>query len=286
MKKDKLQVFADYLRLEKGYSSHTVKNYLADLQKMIAFLGLNDMSSVTTLQLRDYIASLFGKVQPVSITRKLSAVRTFFRFLLKQGYVKQSPAEDLTLPKVPKKLPRFLIQDEALALVESVEKKGKNASRDRTILEILYGTGIRVGELAGLKIADVDLEEGWIRVRGKGNKERMIPLGSKAKEAIQEYLLQRGRGPGPLILNLQKKGLTVRSVQRMVGQRSVKAGILKRTTPHTLRHSYATHILEEGGDLRGIQDLLGHSRLSTTQRYTHVSIQQLMEVYDKTHPKA
>ena len=286
MKKDRLQSFADYLRLEKGCSPHTIKGYLADLQKMISALEVREVTSVSTLQLRSYIATLFGRVQPVSIMRKVSSFRTFFRFLVKEGALKQSPADELTLPKIPKKLPRFLIQEEAQILMESIEQKGKNACRDRAILEILYGTGMRVGELTTLKMADVDLEEGWVRVRGKGNKERIIPLGNKARKALEEYFFQREWVPGLMILNLQQKGLTVRSVQRMVRERSVKAGILKRTTPHTLRHSYATHILEAGGDLRGIQDLLGHSRLSTTQRYTHVSIQQLMDVYDKTHPKA
>ena len=288
MKEDLLASFANYLKLEKGYARHTLKNYLADLDHLTAFLtehGVKSLHKADAGTLRSYIASLFGKLQPASISRRLSAVRSFFRFLVRKGIIEVSPADDLTLPKLPKKLPRFLIQEEAMSLMEvrggaAGAAPSRNEVRDRAILELLYGTGIRVGELAGLLLKAVDLEEGWVRVKGKGNKERLVPLGGKAVQAIMEFLKVRGRDAGRLF------ELTERTVQRIVRRRSLKAGIVKRTTPHTLRHSFATHLLEEGADLRGIQELLGHSSLSTTQKYTQVSVQHLMEVYDKAHPKA
>ncbi len=276
------EAFVAYLRFEKGCSDHTLKNYLADLDHVADYLKERSLSEATTNDLRSYVASLFGKLQPASIARRLSSVRSYFRFLMRKGLLETSPAEGLTLPKLPKKLPRFLVQDEAGSLMETENE----SARDRAILELLYGTGMRVGELAGLQLQNLDLDEGWARVRGKGNKERVIPIGTKAYEALRAYLKSRGLEPGGVFLNAQKRPLTARSVQRIVKRAALKAGIVKRTTPHTLRHSFATHLLEEGADLRGIQELLGHSSLSTTQRYTQVSVQHLMDVYDKAHPKA
>lgn len=274
MKTDPIQAFADYLKFEKGYSRHTLKNYLADLEHLKAFLGARDWASIDSRALRSYVASLFGGLQAASIARRLSSVRTFYRYLLRLGVIEASPAEGLTLPKLPKKLPRFLVQEEAGQLMQS------DNVRDRAVLELLYGTGIRVGELTGLKASNVNLDDGWVKVRGKGNKERLVPMGAKAREALRDFLRERGAADGPLF------GLTERTIQRIVKRSALRAGIFKRTTPHTLRHSYATHLLEAGADLRGIQELLGHGNLSTTQKYTQVSLQHLMEVYDKAHPKA
>jgi integrase/recombinase XerC len=284
--KTALRQFVEYLKYEKGYSVHTVQGYAADLERLFRFLGTIKAEQVDPLSLRSYVASLFGKVAPPSIARKLSSIRSFFRFLVKKGVLEKSPAEELTLPKRPKRLPNFLIQDEAKALVESPEKEVRAGTRDRAILEILYGTGIRVGELVSLDLAHLDLEEGWLKVRGKGNKERVVPIGKKALKAVSEYLRERGRENGPLFVNSGRGRLTPRSIQRIVKRRKIQAGIMKKTTPHTLRHSFATHLLEAGADLRGIQELLGHASLSTTQRYTQVSLQHLMEIYDKAHPKA
>lgn len=282
-----LKDFFDFLKHEKGYSAHTLKNYAADLEHLKAFLGRDRaLETIDERSLRSYVASLFGVLQPASISRRLSSVRTYYRFLVRKGVLEISPADSLTLPKIPKKLPRFLIQEEAGCLVEKDSTRESDRLRDRAVLETLYGSGLRVGELAGLVFKNVDLEEGWVRVRGKGNKERVVPLGGKAVEAIRLYLKERGRGDGPLFLGPSGRGLTERTVQRIVKRRAMEAGIVKRTTPHTLRHSYATHLLEAGADLRGIQELLGHSNLSTTQKYTQVSLQHLMDVYDKAHPKA
>lgn len=281
-KKDPLLGFTDYLKFEKGCSRHTVKNYLADLECLRRFLkerGIGDLLKADTATLRSYVASFFGELQPASISRRLSSVRSFFRFVVRKGWLEVSPAEELTLPKLPKKLPKFLVQDEAVSLMES-RGVGRNEVRDRAILELLYGTGIRVGELVGLHLKDLDLEERWVRVKGKGNKERVVPLGGKAVAALSDYLKDHGKESVKLF------GLTERTVQRIVKRCSIQAGIFKKTTPHTLRHSFATHLLEEGADLRGIQELLGHSSLSTTQKYTQVSVERLMEVYDRSHPKA
>ncbi len=295
MKTDFLKPFADFLKFEKGYSRHTVEGYLADLRDLGSFLEGKALEKVHHEDLRRYIGSLFGKLKAASVARRVASVRSYFRFLVKKGVIDSSPADDLSLPKLPKRLPRFLIQEEAKALVEFSEAAEGALSpvvaRDRAILELLYGTGIRVGELCGLNIDRLDLEEGWIKVHGKGNKERVVPLGSKAREALKQYLGSRAREKGPLFVSSHRpsplsKRLTPRTVQRIVARRAVGAGLLKRTTPHTLRHSFATHLLEEGADLRGIQELLGHSSLSTTQKYTQVSVQHLMEVYDRAHPKA
>lgn len=274
--------FLDSLQHEKGYSKHTLKNYAADLDHLVEFLKGQELTAADERTLRSYVASLFGVLQPASIARRLSSVRSFYRYLVRTGALETSPAEALTLPKIPKKLPRFLIQEEAGRLVESQAER----LRDRAILETLYGSGLRVGELTGLTAKNLDLDEGWVRVRGKGNKERVVPLGGKAQEALKLYLKERGAQEGPLFLGPSGRGLTERTVQRIVKRQAAVSGIVKRTTPHTLRHSYATHLLEAGADLRGIQELLGHSNLSTTQKYTQVSLQHLMEVYDKAHPKA
>jgi len=282
MKPSPYSGFLDSLQHEKGYSKHTLKNYAADLDHLVEFLKGQELTAADERALRSYVASLFGVLQPASIARRLSSVRSFYRYLVRTGILEASPADGLTLPKIPKKLPRFLIQEEAGRLVESNDEN----LRDRAILETLYGSGLRVGELTGLTAKNLDLEEGWVRVRGKGNKERVVPLGGKAQEVLKLYLKERGAQEGPLFLGPSGRGLTERTVQRIVKRQAAVSGIVKRTTPHTLRHSYATHLLEAGADLRGIQELLGHSNLSTTQKYTQVSLQHLMEVYDKAHPKA
>ena len=289
--------FLDSLQFEKGYSSHTQKSYRMDLKPLLGFLGKSP-EKASSQELRSYVASLFGKRQAASIARKLSAIKAYYRFLVKEGKIEKSPAAPLTLPKIPKKLPHFLIQDEAKALVEFLANDEAHL-RDRVILELLYGTGIRVSELVGLKISSLDLSqpgEGWIRVQGKGNKERLVPLGGKAFEALQAHFEKRGMSLAErerflFVKTCAKAGdlnkpLTARSVQRIVKKYAQKAGLMKKVTPHTLRHSFATHLLEEGAGLRGIQEVLGHSSLSTTQRYTQVSLTHLMDTYDKFHPKA
>ncbi len=294
---DGVEKFLDHLKLEAS-SLHTRKNYKLDLNHFIAWARGRDLKSLSSRDLRSYAATLFGKLDPTTIARRISALKSFFRFLVKTEVLEVSPAADLILPKLPKKLPRFLVQEEAGRFVET------ERVRDRAILETLYGAGLRVSELTGLLLENIDLDEGWVRVKGKGNKERMIPLGRKAVEALKEYLKIRKNSEktGPVFVrsgknsekdseknsktNFKPQALTTRTIQRIVRTRAALSGLVKKTTPHTLRHSYATHLLEAGADLRGIQDLLGHSSLSTTQKYTQVSLQHLMDVYDKAHPKA
>ncbi len=280
-----LASYFDHLKYERACSAHTIDAYRRDLKQMSEFFGGRGWEKITADDLRSYISSLFGKVQAVSLARKVSCLRSFFRYLVKKQRMGKSPAEGLTLPRLPKKLPRFLIQDEAKALLEE-KSEVRSAPRNSVILELLYGSGLRVSELTGLNLADIDRNEGWMKVRGKGKKERLVPLTGKACQALEAYLVTRGREDGPLLKNAQGNRLTPRTIQRIVKSRALRSGILKRTTPHTLRHSYATHLMEEGADLRGIQELLGHASLATTQRYTQVSLQHLMEVYDKSHPRA
>lgn len=285
MSGDLLPGFFDYLKHEKAYSLHTVTAYARDLAKVREFFGEKDWKSLTPDDLRRYVASLFGKIQAASIARQISALRSCYKYLVRQGLCRRSPVEGLVLPKLPKKLPRFLIQDEAKALMETPDDR-ETAVRDRAILELLYGSGLRVSEVVGLNLGDMDREEGWVKVRGKGKKERLVPLTGKSLEAIRLYLNSRKSKEGAVFQNARGIRLTVRTIQRIVRVLSTRAGIMKKTTPHTLRHSFATHLLEEGADLRGIQELLGHASLATTQRYTQVSLQHLMEVYDKSHPRA
>lgn len=277
-----IDAFIAHLK-HKGHSAHTQKNYRRDLNHFQAWADPKNLAVLSTRDLRSYAAGLFGKLDAASIARRISALKSFYRFLVKHQGLESSPAADLILPKLPKKLPRFLIQEEAGRFVET------DRVRDRAILETLYGAGLRVSELTGLLLQNLDLEEGWVRVRGKGNKERLIPLGRQAVEALKAYLKVRGaEKEGPVFVRGKNKRqpLTARTIQRIVRGRALAAGIVKKTTPHTLRHSYATHLLEAGADLRGIQDLLGHASLSTTQKYTQVSLEHLMDVYDKAHPKA
>lgn len=277
--------FEEYLRVERGYSLNTVQSYREDLGQFFTFVGTVAPPLAGLLVLRSFVSSLFKKNKATSIARKISTLRSFFRFLVKRGVLEENPTLELSLPKLPKKIPRFLAVDEAFRLMEMPVAPSTVGLRDRAILELLYGTGIRVGELVKIRPVDLDLKGGWVRVLGKGNKERVVPVGCKAKEALEKYCRDQKRVEG-FLFHSEGKSLSVRTVQRLVQKYSLDAGIPKKVTPHTLRHSYATHLLEGGADLRGIQELLGHASLSTTQRYTHVSLKQLMEVYDKAHPKA
>ncbi len=262
---------------EKGCSKLTLQSYHLDLEQFFHAVPEAKIARTTPDDVRRFLAGLYGPCRPVSIARKVSTLKSFFRFLTRRGWIKSSPMDFISLPKIPKKIPRFLGVDEAFQMIQVTTQP-----RDLAILELLYGCGLRVGELVSLKWSDVDFEGEWIRVVGKGKKERLIPLGSKAKGALLAYQQSLdGWKPAKRVF-----GLTARTVQRMIRRMALKAGIAKKVTPHALRHSFATHLLEGGSDLRGIQELLGHSSLSTTQRYTHVSVQQLMEVYDKAHPKA
>ncbi len=286
-----LKDFLSYLKNEKGCSDHTLRAYEGDIKGFLDFMDRNPLMADMN-DIRSYIFHLSTlQLQKSSISRILSSIRSFYRFLYREGYVKKNPARLIAHPKVPKKLPAFLTVDDAFALVESPDTGAKKdefiEARDRAILEILYGSGLRVSELVGLNMEDMNLKEGVMRVKGKGKKERLVPIGRKAIEALKSYLSHRiakAKDSQALFINHSGKRLTARSVHRIVVKYARKTGINSRIGPHTLRHTFATHLLQAGADLRVIQELLGHSSLSTTQRYTHIDAVHLIEIYDKAHP--
>jgi integrase/recombinase XerC len=288
-----IKVFCGYLDAERNVSPHTLAAYRRDLEQLAAFVIREKgeaaaAGEVDHLLLRRYLALLGKSAKKSSIGRKLAAIRSFFRYLLRTGVVAKNPAELIATPKKENRLPFHLDIDQVTTLVEAPDDDQKHALRDRAILEMLYSCGLRVSELTGLNIGEVDLSGGVVRVMGKGGKERIVPVGSRAIAAIREYLTARGdlAGSGPLFLNTRGQRINRRSVARIVDVHVLRIAAFKRISPHVLRHTFATHMLEGGADLRAIQELLGHASLSTTQKYTHVGIDRLMEVYDQAHPKA
>ena len=286
---DPVSAFLEYLAVERGASPHTLRNYGADLAEFGEFLHRHG-ASLTTADprlVRAYLAWLHQRrLAKSSIGRKLASVRSCFRFLARRGLIEQNPARQVSSPRLPRRLPSFLPKDESKELLDRPVDGTEADRRDRALLELLYATGIRVAECCGLDCADLDRSEGTVRVLGKGDKERVVPVGETALAALDDYLATRRVARGPLFTNHRGSRLTPRSVRRIVERRARLSGIDRRVTPHTLRHTFATHMLGEGADLRLIQELLGHSRLSTTQRYTHVSPEHLMKVYDAAHPRA
>ena len=286
--------FQQHLVVERNVSPHTCAAYLRDLAEFREFLvnhGGADtalLPRIDHLLLRRYLTELHKRNQRTSIARKLSALRSFFRYLVREGVLSANPAAAVATPKRSRYLPKTLSVDEATALMERGHGATTLALRDRAFLELLYSSGLRVSELTGLDVGGLDLRENLVRVLGKGRKERIVPVGAKAHAALVAYLEARGTAGDdqPLFTNHRGGRLTPRSVQRHLKTRLLKAGVLKDISPHALRHSFATHLLDGGADLRAIQELLGHASLSTTQRYTQVSVDQLMAVYDKAHPRS
>jgi integrase/recombinase XerC len=290
---EQIAVFCRYLDTERNVSPHTLAAYRLDLEQLAGFIAREKgvtagVGDVDHLLLRRYLALLGKRAKKSSVGRKLAAIRSFFRFLVRQGVVGKNPAELIATPKKENRLPFHLDIDQVTTLVEAPQDADKYALRDRAILEMLYSCGLRVSELTGLAIGDLDFSGGMVRVLGKGNKERIVPVGSRALEAVRTYLEGQGvsAGSAPLFLNTRGQRINRRSVARIVDAHVLRIAAFKRISPHILRHTFATHMLEGGADLRAIQELLGHASLSTTQKYTHVGIDRLMEVYDKAHPKA
>ena len=290
---DHITLFIRYLGTERNVSPHTLEAYRRDIGQFQAFVRSERgeeaaVGGIDHLLIRRYLALLHKECRKSSIGRKLAALRSFFTYLVREGVVTRNPAELVATPKREKKVPFHLSIDEVTALVEAPREGELLPLRDRAILETLYSCGIRVSELTGLDVGGIDLDEGLVRVMGKGGKERIVPLGSKARLALADYLAARNHPAAgePLFINARGGRLTRRSVARIVDKYIIRIATMKKVSPHTLRHTFATHLLEGGADLRAIQELLGHSSLSTTQKYTHVSIDRLMEVYDKAHPKA
>ena len=287
-----LESFIKHLSDERNYSEHTVKAYRGDLENFRDFLLKEEkkVKDTNAATINMYVSTLYGKNSPASVERKVSAIRSFFSYLVRKGLVAQNPAKLVRTPRKKKQLPVFLSVDEVFNLVD-VKDQEKNPlrARDRAVLELLYSSGLRVSELAGATLADLSMGEAVIRVRGKGNKERIVPVGSKALSALGEYLDVREKlkpASDRIFLNSRGGGITTRSLARIIKKYGLVSGISKNVSPHVLRHSFATHLLAGGADLRAIQEMLGHASLSTTQRYTHLSVERIMEVYDKTHPNA
>jgi integrase/recombinase XerC len=309
--------FLIYLRSVRNASPHTIRSYDNDLGQFLAFLtppgaAMPSPQDVTHLMIREFVAHLHDlKLEKSSIARKLAAIRSFFKFAVREGLVVRNPARMVATPKLPKRIPAVLSAEDLNAFLDSVAAPARSSPRrkegsanhesrlmvrrDRAILELLYASGLRVSELTGLNLGDVDRKEQMLRVRGKGNKERIVPYGGKAEQALEAYeplrqnVLRKAGGRGELqavFLNHFGSRLTQRSVARIVKKYARLANVNWDLHPHSLRHAFATHLLADGADLRAIQELLGHSSLSTTQRYTHATIRQLLEVFDKAHPRA
>lgn len=289
-----LQHFEQHLLVERNLSEHTRKAYLADLRAFQLFArdtlgeGGSLVQQVDQLLLRRYLAQLHKTHSKTSIGRKLASLRTFFRYLVREGVLEMNPGELVGTPRQEKYLPKTLTIDEIFALLDQPGNADPLRLRDKAIFELLYSSGLRVGELVALDVGGVDIEQALVRVVGKGRKERLVPVGGKALQALRDYLETRGELglAQPLFVNHRGTRLTARSVQRNLKTLLLKSGIFKDATPHALRHTFATHLLDSGADLRAIQELLGHSSLSTTQKYTQVSMQHLAEVYDKAHPRS
>lgn len=296
-----LSEFESYLKHEKNASEHTVKNYLSDLIQFQAFLWayppcLEDLGRIDHRVIRHFLSFLHHKkYHKSSMGRKVASLRSFFRFLHRERVVELNPAKAVATPKAEKKHPRFLSVDDAFRLMEMPDEKTGSGLRDKAMLEAFYSSGVRISELAGLNEEDLDLSMGLMKVMGKGRKERIVTLGSHAVQAIERYLKSKGAPQDgtfhgtkktPLFLNRYGRRIGIRGIRRIVEKYVRQSAVPSGISPHGLRHSFATHLLDGGADLRSIQELLGHVSLSTTQKYTHVSMDKLMEVYDKAHPRA
>lgn len=298
--------FLDHLRFQRNLSEHTLRSYASDLAQFRAFLAGGphgagrpepELEQIDHLTIREFLGELYRRRnRKSSVARKLAAVRSFMKYLAAQGAVAGNPARSVATPRQERRLPEALMRETVGELLETPDAGTVLGKRDRALLELLYGTGIRVGELVSIDLGDFDLGDGFLRVLGKGRKERIVPFGRKAREALEDYLAVRGRlaragaggRPGAreaLFLNARGGRLSARGAALVVGRHTTRLAQRLHVHPHTLRHTFATHMLDAGADLRAIQELLGHESLSTTQKYTHVSMEQLLRTYRKHHPR-
>ncbi len=279
--------FVSYLEIEKNASNHTILNYSKDLREFSDFLVDVPVEKVNYLSLRKFLAHLKSKnLRPRTLARKISTLRTFYRFLSREGHVKSNPTLLLSTPKLDKHLPNFLTEDEMTKLLEAPDRRERFGSRDSAILETFYSTGMRIAELVSLNVEDVDFISGLVKVRGKGKKERLVPIGERAISSLRKYAQQKKKQTRELFLNKNGTRLTDRGVRNILNKYIRKTSTKEHVSPHTIRHSFATHLLNRGADLRSVQELLGHANLSSTQIYTHLSTERLKAVYDKAHPRA
>jgi integrase/recombinase XerC len=296
-----IKEFTDYLVAEKNASPHTLESYLNDISQFEGFLKesghageLYKIDSIDRLAIRSYLGFLYDKNFSAStMRRKLSTLSSFFRFLCREGYLQKNVVKSVPAPKMENKLPSFLSVDEMFRLIDLRDGKGFLVVRDRAMLELFYSTGLRISELVTLKIEDIDRTAQMVKVFGKGGKERLLPFGKKCGEALDQYKKARSdkvisskENSEYLFLNYRGKGITTRGVRKIIEKYVTTGNFPGKVSPHSIRHSFATHLLEGGADLRSIQELLGHSSLSTTQKYTHLTIDKLVETYDQAHPRA
>lgn len=302
--------FLDFIKSERSFSENTFRAYKKDLEDFFSFVFPDDidkqneneehfflsrpLSKITVLEIRSYMGHLSRKkLKKTSISRKLSAIRSFFHFLVKKGFIDDDPTVYISSPKTEKTIPKYLTVDDAFRVLDSICDESLKGLRNRAIFETIYSSGLRVSEAAGLNLENIDFDSRLIKVLGKGSVERIIPVGKKALDSIEKYRealagengIEEKRGGIPLFLNLRGGRITTRSIARILDQITIKCGLMLKISPHALRHSFATHLLDSGADLRSVQELLGHKSLSTTQKYTHVTLDRLMEAYDKAHPR-
>lgn len=298
--------FLKHLNEQKGYSRHTIRNYRSDLRQFAEFIASKkplpegeknvlELEAIDHLIIREYLGSLYRRLSRATIARKLSAIRSFFHYLEKRALNNGNPAADIATPKLQKYIPNYLSVDEIFRLLERPEREKPLGLRDLAILEVLYSCGLRVSELEALDISGIDFENRLVKVSGKGNKERIVPIGHKALRAVETYLEETSflrkkagsdRRDGPLFINFRGDRLATRSIGKIIKRYAGESGLTPDISPHSIRHTFATHLLDGGADLRSVQELLGHTSLSSTQKYTHVSLDRLMEVYDKAHPRS
>jgi len=293
-----IRQFVTYLKIERNYSQHTVDSYELDLSDFVKFLAdengtLPPIEDVDHLTIRSYLANLQERhLARSTVVRRLSSLRSFYKYLCRHGYLDTDPTSALSSPKIQRRLPEFLEISEVELLLSAPDRNDIIGLRDQAILELLYTTGMRVSELLSLNLPDIDMVNAIVKVRGKGKKERIIPIGGPAMSALNEYIKRRDELAGDKSIQaifLSERGNRIpdsKSIGRRITKYAQSVGIKKKITPHTFRHTFATHLLNAGADLRSVQELLGHTNLSTTQIYTHVTADRLKKVYEKTHPRA
>ena len=282
--------FYKYLEREKGAPYNTKRAYRGDIEDFIVFIDKSSYDTIDHNTIRAYIVSIYKNLKKSSLSRKVSAIKVFFKFMKRKGYTEENTALVIKNPKIEKNLPKFYTIDEMFHFLDFLPREGWLNVRNRAIFELMYSTGTRAQEVLNLNMDDVHLDGMWIKIKGKGGKERIVPFGEKAKGALKEYettVKEIGKDvPGKaLFINIRGGRLSYRGLLKIMKKHQLKAQLFKDLSLHGIRHSFATHLLDSGADLRSIQELLGHSKLSTTQKYTHVSMDKLMEIYDKSHPR-
>jgi len=282
--------FYKYLDVEKGAAFNTKRAYKGDIEDFIDFVEKSAFDVIDHQVIRAYIVSIYKELKKSSLSRKVSSIKVFFKFMKRKGYIEENTALVIKNPKIEKHLPKFYTIDEMFHFLDFLPKEGWLNIRNLAIFELMYSAGMRSQEALDINMNDIHLEGMWVKVKGKGGKERILPFGEKAKHAIEEYLpyrKQKGKtsGKSPLFVNASGARLSYRGLLKIMKKHQLKAHLFKDLALHGIRHSFATHMLDSGADLRSIQELLGHSKLSTTQKYTHVSMDKLMEIYDKSHPR-